>query len=91
MGELARVEMSTEKFDKTIHGELDDLPVLPEGGDVAFFAKPLSTTDNHGAVVITFTVGLPDGTLARAQAVTTAKLFAMAGRIVQGWIDGGHL
>lgn len=83
--------LDSDLFDKAVHGGLDELPVLPEAGDLAIYAKPNATVNGNGMVVFTFTVQLPDGSMARAQATTTAKLLRTVGAAVAGWIDGGHL
>jgi hypothetical protein len=85
------VRLDKDLFDKAVHGGLDINPVMPEVGDLSVYAKPNATQGCNGMVCITFTVRLPDGTIARAQAVTTAKLFILAGKIVQMWDDVGLL
>lgn len=85
------MKLSAEDFDKAIHGGLDNLPVLPERGDMAVYVKPNATEKGNAMVAVTFTVQLPDGSFARVQAVTTAALFIAAGSAVKGWRDGGHI
>lgn len=91
MAELVNVELSPEKFDKALRGGLDDLPVLPDRGDLSVYFKPNATVSGKGAAVLTFTVQLPDGTFARVQTVTTAALVDMIGSAARGYISGGHL
>lgn len=82
---------NAEKYDKAVHGGLDSFKVLAEGGDLAIYIKPRATVDGNPGAVITFTVMLPDGSRARAQAATTVANLMAAARVFQGWIDGGHL
>lgn len=89
--ESVRVDLSAERYDQAIHGGLDELPILQEGGDLAVFVKPDCTEGGQAGVVITFTVALPDGTMARAQAVTTANLMEQIGQAITGWKMGGHI
>lgn len=89
--ESLNVKIDADLFDRAVHGGLDENPVLAEAGDLAIYAKPNATVQGNGMVVITFTVRCPDGTMARAQAVTTAKLFAFATGAVRGWVEGGPM
>lgn len=89
--ELATIEISPVKFDQALRGGLDDRRVLRECADLAIYFKPGATESGKAGAVITFTVLLPDGTFARAQAVTTAAMLESVGIAVRGWIDGGHL
>lgn len=82
--------LSAEMYDKAVNGGIDH-PVLSESGDLAFYVKPNATTGGKPGVVITFSVQLPDGTMARAQATTTLKLLDMVFHCIKGWRDGGHL
>lgn len=82
--------LSAEKFDQAVHGNGVD-PVLPECGDLAFYFKPNVTEGGKPGVVITFGVQLPDGSLARAQVVTTLANFEAVAACVRGWSAGGHL
>lgn len=84
-------ELNTDKFDKAVNGGLDDKPVLREGCGLSIYIKPEATERGRPAVVITFTVELPDKSLARAQCVTTAALLETVVRTIQGWRAGGHL
>jgi hypothetical protein len=88
--EAVDVALSAEKFDAAVHGNGVD-PVLPECGDLAFYFKPNATAGGRPALVITFGVRLPDGSLARAQAVTTLNNFEAVAALVRGWKSGGHL
>lgn len=85
------IENSPEKFDKAIHGGLDDMPVLKEGCDMALIVKPGGTVQGSAAIVVTFTVQMPDGSLARAQSVTTVSNMILALHVLVGWRDGGHI
>lgn len=89
--EAITCELSAEKFDKALHGGLDNKPVLPEAGDLAIYCKPKATIGGNGMAVITFTVQLPDGTKARAQATTTAALLETVLSVVKVWKETGQL
>ncbi len=84
-------EISPEKYDKIMSGRLDDLPVLPEFGDLVIYVKPKATVNGNAGVVLTFTVRMSDGRLARVQTVTTAHLLEQIGAIMKGWREGGHI
>ena len=84
-------ELSPDKFDQTVHGGLDHLKVLPEGGDLAIYVKPRATLQNNPMAVLTFTVQLPDGRMARAQCTTTTALLESVAGAIRGWREGGHL
>ncbi len=84
------VSLSPEKFDAAVHGD-GVVPVLPEKGDLAFYFKRGVTQGGKPGVVVTFTVVLPDGSEARAQAVTTLANFENVFACVRGWKSGGHL
>ena len=83
-------QLSPEMFDRAVHGGIDH-PVLPENGDLAVYIKPHATVGDRPMVAITFTVQLPDGSLARAQAVTTLALFDLVFACIEGWRQGGYL
>lgn len=68
-----------QKFDKAVHGG------LPEAGDLKFIHKPYATTGGKGAVCVTFTVQLPSGELATAQAVTTVNNLIAVGDAMRGY------
>lgn len=89
--EMVKLELSPEKFDKAVHGGLDDLRVLPDRADLAVYVKPKATQGGNAGVVLTFTVQLPDGSFARVQTVTTAALLESAGMACRGWREGGHI
>lgn len=89
--EEIKVELDDVMFDLAVHGGLDGNPVLPEGGDLAVYIKKNATVNHQPMVVFTFTVQLPDGSLARAQCPTTLKLFEAVSDCVRGWKDGGYL
>jgi hypothetical protein len=65
---------------------------LPEGGDIAFITKDAATESGRAGVMISFTVELPGGGKAIAQAVTTVKLLrgVLAG-IAGRYDDEGYL
>jgi hypothetical protein len=88
--EAVDVALSAEKFDAAVHGD-GVVPVLPECGDLAFYFKPGVTEGGNPGVVVTFTVQLPDGSQARAQAVTTLANFETVFACIRGWKSGGHL
>jgi hypothetical protein len=83
-------KLDPEAFDAAVHGRPGEV-VLPEGGDLAFVFKPNATEGGNPGLVVTFTVQLPDGTTARAQAVTTLANFELAAGIVRGWRARGDL
>ena len=60
---------------------------LPECGDMKTIVKHGAMTSGKSAVMVTFTVQLPDGTTKRVQAVTSANLFIQAGNLVKGSVD----
>lgn len=84
-------ELNAEKFNKAVHGGLDKNPVLKEGGDLAIYVKPKATVNGNPMAVLTFTVQLPDGSLARAQCSTTYTLLMTAFGCLRGWKEGGHI
>ena len=84
------ISIDPEKFDKAVHGGLDH-PVLQDAGDLAIFVKPNATEGGRAAAVLTFTVKLPDGSLARVQTATTAGVLEMAFGALKGWREGGHI
>jgi len=56
---------------------------LPEGGDLVMITKDVATDEGRPAVCLSFTVQLPDGKHAKAQVVTTVRMFqAMAAALV---------
>ena len=59
---------------------------LPECGDLEIITKDKGTRDGNPVAVITFSVRLPDGSSARAQAVTTVNNLQMA----LGALDGRY-
>lgn len=68
-------------FDEALKG------TLPECGDIKIIVKHGAMQSGKSAVLVTFTVRLPDGTLQRVQAVTSAELFMQAGFAVKGSVD----
>lgn len=57
---------------------------LPECGDLKFITKDKGTQSGNPIVLIAFTVQLPDGTMARAQAATTAKCIDGLAKALRG-------
>lgn len=51
---------------------------LPEGQDASIVVKPKATQGGNPAVMMTFTVQLPNGEPATAQTVVTAREFLAA-------------
>lgn len=75
---------SVKRFDEVIGNS------LPEGGDLEIITKDAGMKSGNGCVMFTFSVQLPDGTLARAQSVTTMRMFrAIANAIVTSYDDEG--
>jgi hypothetical protein len=73
-------------------GRFDDVikNSLPDGGDMEIITKDAGMESGRGIVMITFTVALRDGTLARAQSVTTMRNFrAIANAIASTYDDDG--
>lgn len=64
---------------------------LPDTGDLKIITKDAGTEGGRGIVMFTFTVQLPDGTLARAQTVTSMRSFrAIASAVAATYNDDGH-
>ena len=57
------------RFDELVHTG------LPEGRNIEMASKMGATVNGEPAIVVSFTVQLPDGSTARAQAATTLKAF----------------
>ena len=57
-----------EKFDSILKDS------LPEGGDLQIITKNGATVGGQPAVMFAFSVQLPDGSLKKAQIVTTLRL-----------------
>lgn len=89
--ESIQVALDSDLYDKAVHGGLDYKPVLREGGDLSLFVKTGATIGRKAMAVFTFTVQLPDGTLARAQCPTTVANLKNALAIIQGWESDGLL
>ena len=89
--EHIQCKISAVDYDKAVHGGLDDLPVLSEGGDLSVFVKPKATVGGNTGAVLTFTVRQVDGSMARVQCVVTAALLVQVGLIIKGWKEGGHI
>lgn len=68
MEQIAIILDKPEKFDEKLRNS------LPDGGDLEVITKENATVSGAPAVMLTFTVELPDGTFATAQTVTTVKL-----------------
>lgn len=84
------ISINPEAFDAAVHGT-PQLRSLQEGGDLAILVKPQATIGGRAAAVITFTVQMPDGSIARAQAVTTLRNLRNALSVVEGWRVSGQL
>lgn len=56
---------------------------LPEGGDATLITKDHGTVGGKPAIMLTFSVQLPDGTPAVAQVVTTLKIFLAAAEVLK--------
>lgn len=76
--EHTNIKVDAARFDEVVHGG------LPMGRDLEFVVKDGATQEGLPVVAITFSVQLPDGTLARAQAVTTARMVVALGRFMEG-------
>lgn len=68
-------------FDRFVHEG------LPEGQDLTVAVKAKATAQGKPAVVVSWTVRLPDGTVARVQAVTTAAAFLALALGVKGYVQ----
>lgn len=84
MGAAVRTDMALEQigaitialnqaqqFDEAVHGK--DVRALPDGGDLQIITKDGATEQGRALACLTFTVQLPDGSLARAQTVTSVR------------------
>lgn len=60
---------------------------LPEGEDLEVVVHPTGTASGRPAVVIGWSVRLPDGTVRRVQAVTTAACFLTTAAFVRGVVE----
>jgi len=66
------------EFDVAVNGD----GALPQAGHIQIITKPGATGKGRSAVCLTFDVELPDGSIRRAQAVTTLlNLATMAGAL----------
>jgi hypothetical protein len=79
--EALKIEFDDERFDEVVHNS------LREAGDLEVIVRDGATIDGAPAVCFTFTVGLPDGTRARAQAVATARLACALGAAIKAHLD----
>ncbi len=72
-------------------GEFDEIlkNSLPDGGDISIITKDNATVGGDPAIMVTFHVQLPDGTFAKAQTVTTMKLFLTTVNVLNA--KYGHL
>lgn len=66
-----------QSFDAVLKGS------LPDGGDVTLITKDNATTGGNPAVMLTFSVQLPDGSMAIAQTVTTLRNFLAAAQVLK--------
>lgn len=76
--EIATIDFDDKRFDQVVHNG------LTEGGDVEVIVKDRATRDGCPGVAITFTVGLPDGSVARAQCVMTGRQMIAIGDAIRG-------
>ena len=75
------------KLDKDANGEEFDRALkntLPDTGDVSVITKSDGTPKHRAIVLIKFPCQLPDGTLAMAQTVMTAREFLGAANVIRG-------
>lgn len=68
-------------FDRAVHGSLKD------GANLACVVKENGTVDGKPIVALTFRVQLPDGSVARAQTVTTARALIAAAKLIAARYD----
>lgn len=74
-----------DRFDEVIRTS------LPDCGDMEIITKDAGMQSGRGIVMITFSVQLPDGTMARAQSVTTMRMFrAIALAVFSTYSDEGY-
>ncbi len=84
MEQLKLKTNNVERFDEVIRDSLRDC------GDMEIVTKDAGMQSGRGIVMVTFTVELPDGTLRRAQSVTSMRMFrAIAHAIVATYDDDG--
>lgn len=75
---------NVERFKEVIENS------LPDGGGLEIITNDSAMKSGRAGVMLTFTVQLPDGSIARAQAVTTMRMFrAIANAIVASYDDEG--
>lgn len=67
-----------EAFDRNLQNS------LPDGGDLKIITKDNATVGGNPAVMLIFSVRLPDGSLRKAQTVTTMKLLRTVLRALDG-------
>lgn len=82
--EHVKIERNAEKYDRAVHGD-GHVPVLRDAGELAVYVKQNGTNSGRSVAVITFAVAMPDGTIARAQSVTTLQNLAGIATICQQW------
>lgn len=80
--ESIRIEIDPKAYDRSVYGTAD-VPALSEGADLSIYLKPKGTVGGLTAAVLTFTVHMPDGSIARAQATTTLKILADAAVVLR--------
>lgn len=89
--ENLRLVLGNDKmFDELVNGG------LPQASDLTLCTKDHATQRGMPAVVISFDVQLPDGTVKKVQAVTTVRLLvgfysAMKGRYGPGGPEGHRM
>jgi hypothetical protein len=85
------MELSAEKFDEAVHGPKEGQPSLRQAGPINVYVKPNGTHGGRAVAVITFLARLPDGTIRRVQATTTAALLEAAAHAITGWRHAGKI
>lgn len=82
--EKIKIRISAEDFDAMLRGT-EACPSLKDSGDIQIIVKPGATVGGRAGAMITFTVQMPDGTIARAQTVTTVRLLKTTLAALHGW------
>lgn len=83
--EMLILSFDPDRYDAVVKGS------LPENGDLEIVIKPRATVNGYPMVAVTFTVQLPDGSLRRAQAVTTLRAFEGVFSCIRGARAAGRL
>lgn len=95
MEQLKLVLGNAAEFDKLVFGR-DGKHTLKQASNITLCTKDNGTTNGRPVVVIAFDAQLPDGSVVRAQAVTTVRLLvgfysAMRGRYGPGGPESHRL